>query len=69
MIKASFIRESGTYIMAASHIGVGDRDVIVFKFDTGAVATVIGIRTLFGDITTERENMVKDHKIPILSSF
>ena len=49
MIKARYNKETEAFMLKVDHHGIGDFDSFSMKFDTGAVATVIGAGQLFED--------------------
>ncbi|MBR0090677.1 MAG: hypothetical protein IJP92_03150 [Lachnospiraceae bacterium] len=54
MIRAQYQKKTSVYTIRLTQHNVGDTKSILFKFDTGAVSTIIGIRTLFDTITEEQ---------------
>ena len=47
MIRVRYNKELSIYTLRLDNLDFGDGTVITMKFDTGAVNTVIGLRTLF----------------------
>ena len=47
MIKVHFNDKTMTFSVRLTNLKVGDSDSIPMKFDTGAVATIIGAQQLF----------------------
>ena len=54
LIKARYQKKTSVYTIRLTQHNVGDTKSILFKFDTGAVSTIIGVRTLFDTITEEQ---------------
>ena len=60
MIKARYNKETEAFMLKVDHHGIGDFDSFSMKFDTGAVATVIGAGQLFEDYS---EKNVSDFRV------
>lgn len=47
MIRVDYDRDNSRYTLRLRNLSIGNNSLITIKFDTGAINTVIGIRTLF----------------------